>query len=192
VEFVFNTKLFCSCKSLQTTDRCANGEFEIKSSKLSSLVHKGMGMFLDSKVLLKTSSTLHDSEKIVVASKEYMKTHFNVVSFFVFPGTDFSTYKGTHFEHFHLMACICKIHSGNHSCKTSADDTNFERFFILLSWSVLSSCHEILIQKGIVSDLTLGSFRSKGSIFHCALLKGCRMNGRSRSHKARASSSKEG
>mmetsp|Transcript_52159 Transcript_52159/g.151860 ORF Transcript_52159/g.151860 Transcript_52159/m.151860 type:complete len:86 (+) Transcript_52159:1184-1441(+) len=85
MELVFNSKLLCLRKRLKTADGSTNGKSKVKRAKLSTFINKGVNMFLDTKVLVKGSGSLHNSKKIVVTSKEDVKSHFNMVSILVFP-----------------------------------------------------------------------------------------------------------
>mmetsp|Transcript_17944 Transcript_17944/g.20681 ORF Transcript_17944/g.20681 Transcript_17944/m.20681 type:complete len:240 (-) Transcript_17944:314-1033(-) len=141
VKFVFNFQLFSTCKSLEATDRRTNWKLKIKSSQFTSFIYKSMDVIFNTQIFFKTSCSFHYTEQIVITAKKHMQSHFNVIAIFILPRTNFPTNVWTNLKNFNIMASICEVHSSNHSSQASANDSYFQSFFVLFSWTIQCSSH---------------------------------------------------
>ena len=161
VDLVWDLELLSLGEGLKTRDGGTNRELEVEGPELSALVDEGVDMVLNAKAVVERFRALHDAEKIVIAPKEHVESHFNVVAVAVEPGADLAADVGSYLEHLDVVAGIGQIHGGHHTGEAGANDTDLELLLVLLPGTGNRALHEVGIEEGVVSDLLLGAIRGE-------------------------------
>lgn len=164
MELVLNLELLGLEEGLQTRDGSADGEVEIESSELTSVVDEGVDVLLDAEGIVEGTGALHDAIKVVVAAEEDVEAHLDVVAVLVGPGGYLATDVRAELEHLNVVAGIGQIHRGDHASEAGTDNADLELLLILLGGSVHGPLHQVGVEEGIVADLLLGILRCEGFV----------------------------
>ena len=67
-------------KACKTRDGRADREAEVEGPELAAVVDEGVDVLLNAKAVVERFRALHDAEQVVVAPKEHVESHLDVVA----------------------------------------------------------------------------------------------------------------